>query len=112
MEKVTGKLSKWKLFSLLLVVVLLTWCGCASKKTVTITDEDTVTLKYDCSHFVSQVKSGRETNALIKRSNEVLKRANQEDNKALSRSIHAARDLHDILRLEELTVTDECAHLK
>jgi hypothetical protein len=61
---------------------------------------------------VSQAKSGTEANAVRHKSNEVLKRANQEGNQVLSRSIHAARDLNDMLRLEELTVTDECAHLK
>ena len=78
---------------------------------MTIADDTTgVSLKYDCSHFVSQAKTAQEINAVTRKSNEVLKRANQEGNKALARSIHAAREPYDPLRLEELTVMDECAH--
>ena len=95
------------------ILALLLICAACSKKTITIADDSTgVSLKYDCAHFVSQARSGSDMNAVRRRSNEVLKRANQEGNQALSRSIHAARDLNDMLRLEELTVTDECAHLK
>ncbi|HKR58550.1 MAG TPA: hypothetical protein VJS64_02365 [Pyrinomonadaceae bacterium] len=104
-------MSKWKLFNLLALVLT---CACASKKIITISDESTgVSLKYDCSHFVSQVRSGAEANAVRRQSNEVLKRANEEGNTALSRSIYAARaPFYDPLRLEELTVKDQCAHLK
>lgn len=98
---------------ILTLALLLPCAGCSAKKIVTITDDSTgVSLKYDCSRFVSQVKSGAETNVLLHKSNEVRVRANQENNMALLHSIHAAHDLHDILRLEELIVTDECAHQK
>jgi hypothetical protein len=94
--------------------LLLAVCaGCSSKKTVTIADESTgVSLKYDCLHFVSQAKSGADMNAVRRKSNEVRERASRENNSALLRSIHAAREPYDPLRLEELTVMDECAHLK
>jgi hypothetical protein len=101
--------SKTLTFALLLV----TCAGCSSKKTVTITDESgNITLKYDCSRFQSQVKTKDETHALIRKSNEVRIRANQENNQALLRSLHTARELYDTLHLEELVVMDECAHQK
>jgi hypothetical protein len=98
---------------LLIFGVALVFTGCSARKTVTISDETTgVSLKYDCSHFVSQAKSGADANAVRRKSNEVLRRANEVGNRALARSIHAAREPYDPLRLEELAVKDECAHLK
>ena len=97
----------------LLIFVVIGFGGCSAKKIVTITDEITGrSVNYDCTRFQSQVKTSDEIRALSQRSIQVARRANQEGNKALARSIYSARAFRDTLRLEELVIMDECEHLK
>jgi hypothetical protein len=95
----------------LLIIVATLLIACAPHKEVTINDE-VITLKYDCSHFEPQAKSREERLAVMRKSIESMGRARNEDNVALFRSLHAARELRDIHRLEELMVQDECARQK
>ena len=90
---------------------LLIFAACTSHKTVTIASEG-VALSYDCARFEPQAKSQEETFALMYKSIESMRRSREEDNIVLFHSLRAARELKDIRRLEELIVSDECAHLK
>jgi hypothetical protein len=94
-----------------IILVLLIFAACTTRKEVTITDEG-VTLKYDCSHFEPQVKSREEISALMHKSIESMERARDDDTVALFRSLRVARELRDVRRLEELIIREECARSK
>ena len=108
------KISRF-LIVLLIFLLLINGMGCSSPKiapkTVTLTSGD-VTLKYDCSRFESQIKTASDTHVVTQNMSDVMRRAGEEKNSALQRSLRSARQLRDFLRLEELIVADECAHQK